>query len=102
MTKITKEGLKENFESIQLFLVMYMNEWHAFCNEKRNGKMDIEELSILINSVISPNPWRVVLGSAEISKVVKSMEEYSSAISSYINEIKARMDENEEIVDSEK
>lgn len=92
MTTITKEGLKENLHVLTRFAYELNHEkWLKFCEKERNGKQDIGELSMLIQSITTVKPWRVIISSAKMEKITK-------VVADLFAEIQTRMDENEKIV----
>ena len=61
MTKLTKEELKENLDTISQFIVIeHGEEWHEYCKKNRNGKQELEQVSTLI-SLMQEN-HQVILG----------------------------------------
>lgn len=60
MTKLTKEGLKENFDAIfQFVYIEHSDEWHEYCKKNRNGKQDLEQVSMLVSSILKG--YRIVM-----------------------------------------
>ena len=61
MTKITKEGLKENSDAIfQFICIEHGDEWHEYCKKNRNGKHNLEQVSTLISLILENH--QVILG----------------------------------------
>jgi len=92
MTKITKEGLSENLQALVAFVYnLNMEKWIEYCNEHRSGKQDVEELTMFIRSITAPKPWRVIVSSKGIDKIVNGLADWFA-------DIQIKMDENENIV----
>jgi len=61
MTNLTKEKLKENLDVVTHFIyIEHDDEWHEYCKKYRNGKVDLEHISTLINSILKG--YRVIIG----------------------------------------
>ena len=92
MTTLTKEGIKENYDALVHFTALNHDKWREFCHEGRNGKLDIEELSMLVTSLTAPNPWRIVIGTERWDEICRTFAEI-------MGEIMDKMEENESLVD---
>ncbi len=61
MTNLTKEKLKENLDIVTHFIyIEHGDEWHEYYKKYRNGKVDLEHISALINSILKG--YRVIIG----------------------------------------
>ena len=92
MTELTKDGIRENFNALCGFIAAHSDEWREFCIKERNGKQDIEEISMLITSTTSPRSWRVIVSAQKLDRM-------SQVIAEVLGEIKDKMKEHEKLVD---
>lgn len=87
MTKLTKEELKENLDAITHFVyVEHGDEWHEYCEKKRDGKQDIEQVSMLISSILGG--YRVMIGKQELKNMLV-------VFANMLADIEHKMEENE-------
>lgn len=105
MTKITKEGLKEEWDVLNGFFSLHGLEWLEYCEKHRNGKQDFEQLSALISSITSPNPWRLIVPSKYFSDLATAYKEYQEKLYEEVFEkllaLADKMDKNEKLVDGD-
>ena len=67
MTKLTKEGLKENLDAILEFIcVEHGDEWHEYCKKNRDGKHNLEQVSTLISLISGRH--QVIIGKRKHEK----------------------------------
>jgi len=99
MTKITKEGLLENLKALSDFAYSrHHDDWLKFCEEKRNGKQDIEELQMLIVSITDENPWRVVLTPYKLKEMIDSLKKLFDLTVEEMEEVREKMESNQKLV----
>jgi len=92
MIKLTKEEFKENLDAIIRFIyIEHGDEWHKFCKENRKGKQDLEQVSMLISSILGG--YRVMIGNQELKIMLV-------VFADMLADIKSKMYENE--IDSER
>ena len=102
MTLITKTGLKENLKALEDFAYLHHHtEWLRFCEEKRNGKQDIEELYMFIKSITSDTPWRFIISEKSLVAMIKAWSEEHEKVMRTFDELKNKLKENREIVSEE-
>ena len=99
MTILTKKGLKENFDSLVYFTYnLHMSEWNEYCKKERKGKQDVEELSMLVSSITSPSPWRMIISIQTFERLAYYMSEYTKKTTNLLNSLTDKLKENEKIV----
>ena len=85
MIKLTKEELKENFDTIVIY-IEHGDEWREYCEKSRKGKQDLEQLSTLISSILKG--YRIVIGKQELQNMLV-------VFANLLSDITHKMDENE-------
>ena len=98
MTVITKDGLIENLNALVSFIATRPEAWRHYCNERRDGKQDIEELSMLIRSLTANQPWRVILSAEKMRTLQDGMNNFFDTMKAFSMVIWEKMDENEKLV----
>lgn len=91
MTELTKEELKEIDALIHFICVEHGDEWYEYGKKNRKGKQDLEQVSMLIYSILGG--YRVMIGKQELENMLVVFANMSA-------DIKSKMDENK--IDSER
>lgn len=98
MTKISKKILLEEFNALTDFCWGHREEWTKFCQERRNGKQSVEQLSTLVRSITSEKPWRTVISMESLENLARTMCDNHTVLLKFVNELQEKMKENQELV----